>query len=297
MPIAGPVVASADGTAYFATTDSLHALVAPGVEKWQTLDGGNSIAVSPDGSTVYAHGKNGDLYAFAADGKLKWKADVAVTQGPLAASADSVFVVSNGGVVAVTSPGLVEWQAPVSGTVAASAALPDGGLIVATAGGAVTDLSASGTVRWTFTPDGGFAGSVAIESGTVYVGSQSGAVYALDATTGSETWQFKTGAKLLGGPVADSQGSVFFASNSIYALDASGKTLWSRPLLSNGPVVLTGTSDGLFFATSDGLAAVVADDGTTKWATRSFGTVASATFSPLDALYVVNTKGRIYDVK
>ena len=299
MPLSGPVAGAPDGSAYFVTSDSvLHAISATGAEKWHTLASDGSVAVSPDGSLVYLRGTDGKLKALSADGKYQWGANVALSQGPLAASANSVFAVtSDGQLVAITSPGMVLWQVPMGGGVSNAAVLPGGGVIVALSHGDVTAVSGEGVPRWSFTPDGGFAGTLAVQNGTVYVGSGSGTVYALDTSSGNGLWQYKSGAPVLAGPAVDAQGTVFFASDSLYALGSNGAVRWSNPLLTSGPVVLAGTSSGVFVAASDGPSTAYSDSDAEQWSTRDFANVTSAAFSPPGMLYVANSQGGVYAIK
>jgi hypothetical protein len=69
----GSAVVGADGTVYFATPNSVHALAPNGAPKWQTntpFQGTTGLALADDG-TIYGAGTDG-MYAVRADGSLKW---------------------------------------------------------------------------------------------------------------------------------------------------------------------------------------------------------------------------------
>jgi len=51
-------------------------------------------------------------------------------------------------------------------------------------------------VKWAFHTQGEVVSSPAIVSGIVYVGSNDGKLYAIDQQTGSQKWNFSTGARL-----------------------------------------------------------------------------------------------------
>lgn len=76
-------------------------------------------------------------------------------------------------------------------------------------------------VRWRSAVDErGFA-SPAVVDGTVYVGSHDATVYAIDATDGTQQWQFETEGVVFSSP-AVARGRVYVGSRdtNVYALDA-----------------------------------------------------------------------------
>ncbi|MCP3979405.1 MAG: PQQ-binding-like beta-propeller repeat protein [bacterium] len=71
--------------------------------------------------------------------------------------------------------------------------------------------------------------SPTVAHGTVFVGSANGKLYAIDADTGKEKWQFKTGARIRSTPVIH-QERVYVGSwdHHLYALNVEdGKQAWS----------------------------------------------------------------------
>ncbi len=297
--LSSSVAGAADATAYFVTSDStLQAVSSTGAAKWHTLAGGGSVLVSPDASLIYYLGPDGKLKALSPDGKYQWGSDVALSQGPLAVSGGTVFALSSDGqLVAITSPGMVLWQVPIGGAASQAVALDGGGVVAAISRGAVVAVSADGAVKWSFTPNGGFGGALAVQGGVVYAGSESGTVYSLDASSGAQSWHYDSGAPIVAGPVVDGEGTIFFASDSLYALGSDGAVRWSNPLLTSGSVVLAGTPSGVFVSTSGGSSTEYSDAGVEQWTTRDFATAASATFASPGVLYVANSSGRVFAVK
>ncbi len=113
---------------------------------------------------------------------------------------------------------------------------------------------------WTFTTNGRIAASPAVVDGIVYLASLDGYLYALDASTGSKRWSIaiQTGSYYESSP-AVVNGVVFIGSSDhkLYAINAStGTILWSAttqdalnssPTVANG-IVYVGSEDGKLYA-------------------------------------------------
>jgi outer membrane protein assembly factor BamB len=74
----------------------------------------------------------------------------------------------------------------------------------------------------------------AVKAGTVVAGDKlivprtDGIITALDRSTGTASWEFKTGGEILGTPAWSGQVLVFGSGDAkVYALDGSGKALWT----------------------------------------------------------------------
>jgi len=176
-----------------------------------------------------------------------------------------------------TFPAQGEWQYPAESDRKAgtsfSPPVVSGGLVYVTihqlggnpgVPGAVLALDAgNGSLRWRFDipngPSAQIVGPVVVAGGNAYVGASDHFVYALDATTGANKWQFRTGNKVWAGVAVDGSGSAYVASldHRVYAVDAAnGKEKWrfetggaiaSAPLFSNGRLYV-GSADGLLYA-------------------------------------------------
>ncbi len=297
-PVASWLATSPDGSLYFLTRDGfLHMLDAKGRERWSRTAAGKSIAISPDGSVVYALGSDGALRAQSPIGKPLWSMSVASEAGPLAASSSAVYFQEDRQLVAVSSPGLVRWRATAADEITAAAIADDGTVVAAAKGAAVVAIASDGSRRWSFAPQGGFAGDIAVRDNHVYLGSGSGRLYALDAASGAALWAYDTAAAVSGGPVLNAAGPIFFGSDAVYALTSDGSLAWSKPLAkpAGGPYVSDGLG-GVWAPLDDDVSAMLNSDGSLKWATRSFGAVERAIVSPSGVLYVA-TQGTIYAVR
>lgn len=130
--------------------------------------------------------------------------------------------------------------------------------------GAVLALDAgNGSLRWRFDlpsgPSAQIVGPVVVAGGIAYVGASDHSVYALDANTGANKWQFRTGNKVWAGVALDGAGTAYIASldHRVYAVDvATGKEKWrhetggaiaSAPLFDSGRLYV-GSADGFLYA-------------------------------------------------
>lgn len=295
--ITSPLRPSSDGNLYFLTLDgNLHALNAKGREMWSRGAGGRSIAVAPDG-TIYALGNDGSLEAQSPIGKPLWNIKVASGIGPLAASSSAVYFQEDRQLFAATSSGATQWRATVTDEITSAAIADDGTVIVAANGASVVAFATDGSRRWSFVPQGGFASEIAVRGNLVYLGSGSGRVYALDVASGAAQWTYDTMAAVVGGPVLNAAGPIFFGSDAIYALNVDGSLAWSKPLAKAASRPLASDGEGgVLTPLDDDVAAMLNSDGSVRWATRSFGEFERATVSPSGVLYVAR-QGTIYAVK
>jgi len=92
----------------------------------------------------------------------------------------------------------------------------------------------------------------------LYIGGNDGAMHAFDEKTGTERWQYQTGAGIVSNPVMDRDGNVLYVTSldgTLYALDATtGTMIWKKYVadrLQGDPVIL---ADGSIAVTSaDGM--------------------------------------------
>jgi len=109
---------------------------------------------------------------------------------------------------------------------------------------------------WTFSTNGRIAASPAVVDGVVYVASLDGYLYAIDANTSSQRWSIaiQTGSYLESSPaVADGVVYVSSFDGMFYAFDASkGTPLWSASLGQGGGGKSSATvANGLVYIGSD----------------------------------------------
>jgi len=128
--------------------------------KWRAATGGqirSRPAVGPDG-TVYALSEDSYLYAWTADGSLRWKHDLGWLPWDCLAVSDDGTVyagLKNGDFLAVNPRGGRLWSVRLDGLPAGDPAVSrDGTVLVGTSAGSLVALSHLGQREWSVTLPG-----------------------------------------------------------------------------------------------------------------------------------------------
>ena len=223
------------------------ALSQPLTLRWRyESDRTSNFTPANDGTTVYLPLSEGILVALnAADGQLRWKADVGgnFSASPLADDR-SVYAAgqygaaaneqrrANGTLRALSkTTGVTVWmrtlQAPLSGSLLV-------GENILFAGGADGKVYAfdkrTGLTLWTNQYAESFSSQPAAAGHFVYIGSEQGSLFALDQATGKAAWHYQTRGPIQG-PIAIVNSTVCFGSGDgyIYALrESNAKLIWRR---------------------------------------------------------------------
>lgn len=265
-----PVIA--DGTLYVGEVfggenGSLYALsTADGTEQWEYSTGHSMYTPTPHGEAIYAGGDDGAYSLATADGAENWHAplpDATSVQG-LVVGDDSVYV----------------------GSIASE----------------LYSLSqADGSVQWEFFAEQTNFYRPAVADGTVYTGCNQGSyvhdddewgkVYAVDATEGTELWQFETD-RAIECPTNVVDNTVYVDQWALSAED--GSRLWRAPTgrVRAKPTVV---DDSVYLGSEDGTVyALDAADGSIRW---EFETGSNVTSSPEvvdETVYVGSEDGNLY---
>lgn len=206
------------------------------------LTGGPALVGDPP--TVVVGGRDGDLYAFAADGTQRWTKSLRGRLGTPTAYGTRVYVATGRGRLhAVATDGSRMWTADRPGPLEVlfgrdrpiTAALPvaDGRGVYA----AFTpfDRERDETVLVAYTHDGSRRwrttlpvqygrrpGGLAVTADALYV-TVGGTVHAVAPERGAQRWQFVTGADVAGPPTTDGA-RVYVGAKNLYALRAADGT-------------------------------------------------------------------------
>lgn len=250
------------------------------------LSGGPALIDDPP--TVVVGGRDGTLHAFDSTGTRRWAVELGGRLGTPTVYGTRVYVASGTGRFhAVDADGSSVWTADRPGlleTLFGSDEPIETALPVADERGvyaAVTPFDRAqdaivllayghdGSQRWETTLPGRYGrtpGGLAVTRDALYV-TVGGTVYAVDPTSGSQRWQFVTGARSAGPPTTDGD-AVYVAAKNLYALDVTdGTERWrvineaplqepdpdrlpylARPPVTSGQVYLRAGA----FATTDG---------------------------------------------
>ncbi len=211
-PVVGP-----NGTIYVQGPTSHVIAVSPqGVILWKfnAANGlgtvGGSIAMSPDGSTIYAGSGAGILYALKTTGSLRWSA---ATSAPAGSAISNSPAVGPDGTVYVATAGPV-WNTPSD----------------------IDAFSPTGTMLWHATSSTGFAMTPSLTAtGLVVAANFAGQVIAVHQTDGSLAWTFDappltTGNGFDAQAASSSNGITYIANpDDLFAFnDADGSVLWTQ---------------------------------------------------------------------
>jgi outer membrane protein assembly factor BamB len=245
------------------------ALSQPLTVRWRyESDRTSNFTPADDGTTVYLPLSEGMLVALnAADGQLRWKADVGgnFSASPVAddrsvytagqyGSAISEQRHANGTLRALSkTTGVTVWmrtlQAPLSGSLLVS----ENALFAGGADGKVYAFAKrTGLTLWTNQYAENFSSQPAAAGRLLYIGSEQGSLFALDQATGNVAWHYQTRGPIHG-PIAILNGTVCFGSGDgyIYALrETDSKLIWRRR---TGAAVqsVVGVENGLLAASLD----------------------------------------------
>lgn len=212
---------------------------------WKTYLGGNIdglLALSPDGSTIYASSAEGTLYAVDLSGFLQW----------------SYYY-----------GGYVHFGYPAVG---------DNGVIyVPTAGEGLHAINPDGSVKWVYNPGNLECSDAALgNDGTVYIGVTE-RICALDPSDGSLEWEFVHNGTRCSVVVAPDSSIVFGPGDKgLYCLTPQGEEKWhitGFPIMYVPPSI---AEDGTIYI-EDGAAYVhaISKDGVKLWSTHCGGSDAS----------------------
>jgi sugar lactone lactonase YvrE len=288
-----PACIAPDGTEYYGDRGYFYAYDQAGNKRYLTDDAWSSnfdsCAVRADG-TVYLladHNREGSLSAYMRSGKLEWTISLpqAFSSVALSSSGIAYFVArqQNGlnTLYASNTDGSPRWELPIGGNggpqwVPASPAIGPGGTIYAISGDPVAPeliaVDTDGRRLWNAPLPARASQLIVGPDGRIFVHMPAGNVVAFDSR-GKKLWEFHANNRNNEGGIALApDGTLYFASNFVYALDAAGQTKWTfkseftytrGDYFDKSPVV---ADDGTLYAVSyyQQLYALT-PDGRTKW--------------------------------
>jgi len=148
-----------------------------------------------------------------------------------------------------TSAPSVRWRYRTGRPVFSSPSLDRAGRVYfGSLDGRLYALSSAGKLRWKRALDGPIYASPALHAGAVYVGTDGGSLYRLSSDTGEVAWRVQPGGcvaakeKVRGfgpertrchldsSPLVGKDGSIYLASDALYAVTAAGKIKWKDQL-------------------------------------------------------------------
>ncbi len=242
------------------------------VAKWSYLTGdrinGSSPAISPDG-TIYIGSSDHKLYAFNADGSIKWtnRLEWAVGNSPAIGSDSTVYVGNFNKLYAFNSDGSIKWTNRLKGTIKSPAIGTNDIVYIGSLSDKILYALTNGVVIWSNIIEDGIYTCPAIGlDGTIYVGGYDGKLYAFNAN-GTIKWTNRLG-NYLTSPAIGSDNTIYVGSGQtdrLYAITngaekwsyLTGDGIWSSPAVGGDGTIYFGSNDDHLYA--------VNADGSPKW--------------------------------
>ncbi len=209
-------------------------------------------AAEKDG-VVFAPCNDGYLYALDQDGDLLWKFETGHYLWAQPLILDEMIFISGMDhfVYALTMDGEKVWSHEMMGAVVgAPTPNEDGSVIfVGSLGDEVVALDVDdGDEVWRFETSDSVWGAPVINDGSLYFADSAGTVYALLASEGTPIWETEYEYAIAGGFTLLSDGLVFATKEGVIkALDFEGKPIWESNL--DGEIYQAPSSDGEFIVT------------------------------------------------
>ena len=222
------------GTASGSSPYSLYAFYPNGTQEWaygNITKNIRGIAIGPDGS-IYFGCDDDNLYALSPNGTLEWKytTGAPIYAFPAIGSNGTIYFGSTDkNVYALNPNGTFEWSYPTQAAIDSSPSIgPDGTIYVGS--DQLYALNPNGTLKWTYPTSSISYSSPAIGSGTIYIGNTNGILYAINSTNGALEWTYNAGSTIWDAPIIGADGTIYFGSNNLYALNPNGTLKWQYAL-------------------------------------------------------------------
>ncbi len=214
---------------------------------------------------------------------------------------DHIFFGSDDGKVYALSAsnGRMLWAYDMSAPVRSRPFVTNDLVIVGAESGDVVGLSLSGNRKWSYRTKKAVTASphVNMDEAICYIASTDGFVYSLDASTGFNSWRFRTNGPIFSS-VAERKGLIYFGSTDgfFYAINSqTSKEKWKFNC--ETPIVGSPTvhRDVVYFGDTKGiLYALDAENGKERWRYQTSGGITSAPRITNNLILVGSMDGQLY---
>lgn len=261
---------------------------------------------------VYAGDDRGYLYAFNADGSIRWSLyldNSRVTSSPAIGKDRTIYVVTEGGnngtLHAVTPNGTLKWEFQLhayAGPSTSPAIARDGTILVGTK--TFYAINPDGTQKWSYPLNSFVEGPCAIsDDGTIYFPCGY-YLYALNSN-GTLKWKLKINSyySVGGAPAIGASGTIYVNTylGELWAINSEGTVKWSYTTegIVNDvpPSPAIGSDETIYFGGGGkysgrgGYFYAVASDGTLKWKFFAGNEQSAATVDKNGMIYFCNGSG------
>lgn len=190
-----------------------------------------------DTGDIYLPSMEGFLYAFSAEGRVKWglkvskeywdhpSEHVSRMSCPSISDDGTIYMgIAFNSIIAINPDGTKKWETETTSPVEATPAIMyNGTVVVGSHDGTVYALQPNGSLRWVFYTGEFTRASPAVTEDTVYISS--GALFAIDYE-GTLKWQYNGSFSTT--PAIDSDGTVYIGNNDgeLVAISSTGQMEW-----------------------------------------------------------------------
>jgi len=310
--VSHPAVAP-DGAIYVGTSVGVQAFSPDGKELWKLSFAAPGTPVISGDSTLYFESHYGLVLGVSSQGKLVWQPKLGLIgfKAPPALGTDnSLYYVNTASDLYAFQPTQSEnasWSLSTfrEGMLGSPTFLPGTAQIgLASQNGAPILLgdstiivprqnflhafSTDGNRYWDTELSPGSLGMAAIgRDSTIYVGDDRRILYAVDPS-GSVKWRFDASGSVVGSPVVDTEGTIYFTDGvALYAVNPDGSLKW-RYFKSQQPHFLTPptlSADGTIYVGAEFGLLAFHPDGTLKWNLRVYSPSSPLTIASDGSIY------------
>ena len=304
---------SPDGTIYVGAYRSILAVSPEGKLLWQTKLGGVLTPVLSDDGAIYLSLRPGLIFGASRDGQLDWRPGYGLIgfAAPPALGPDTTLYYQNTvGDINAFQPKISDkelWSLETfrKANLGSSPVLPgsarvgvistDATPLVTRAGSIILprqsfldSISPSGSHEWDLELTSGHLGQAALSNdGIIYVGDNEGVLFAADSS-GYKKWRFDSTGSVVGSPVIDQEGVVYFTTgNAVFALNPDGNLRWrsAAPSKSGFLTAPTLAADGTLYVGAEAALVALHPDGTQKWSLHLPSPSSSPSIGPDGTIY------------
>ncbi|MAG37732.1 MAG: hypothetical protein CL878_15965 [Dehalococcoidia bacterium] len=245
--------------------------------------------------TLYISADDGIVRALHPQGHELWKRELktAVHATPLLTDRGELLVAARNGVLyaLATTDGVTKWSfATGSDLLASPAVASDGQIALPAESGELIILRPDGTEHQRHRSGGAIRSAPAVGADdVVYWGADNSIAYA-GSLGGSLVWTSLLDAPITAGPVVAADGTVYFFTSKLWALDgANGGVRWQTDLgsrvLSTPALATDGT---IYLTTEDGRVAAYTSAGSLRWTYQTGGSLRTSPIVGANALVYVS---------
>lgn len=207
---------------------------------------------------------------------LKWayETNSGIYSGCAIGPSNEIYATSENGILySLNSDGTLRWQFSTLSSIYSNPVIGKNGIYITSTDGKLFSIDFSGKERWRLQIGAAIYSSPAISKDAIYFGCDDDNLYSV-SLSGKLLWKYKTGDEIAGSPSIGKDGTIYVASDAIYALSPKGKNNWTfkppdeyETYFFASPII---NSDGsIYIGGTDGAMYVLTNQGRLKWRTET----------------------------